>query len=182
MGKLSAGDFEDLYDQLARPLLLTLARRTLDAEVALDLWAETWAAAYAGLHRFRGGSTGEAEAWVRGIALKQYAMYVRRGTAERRALQRLGLERPSLDDDDLAEIERQAGIDELRGRVAAGLERLTADQREALRLRVVEELPYADVARRLRVSEPTARARVSRGLRALGDVLELTTSPDAGAL
>ena len=175
MGKLSTAEFEDLYDRLARPLLVSLARRTLDAEVALDLWAETWAAAYAGLHRFRGGSRGEAEAWVHAIAWRQYAMYVRRGQAERRALERLGLERPDPGDDELAEIERLAGIGDLRAAVAAALERLSADHREAIRLRVVEELPYSDVAQLLRVSEPTARARVSRGLRALGDLIAPTT-------
>ena len=38
-------------------------------------------------------------------------------------------------------------------------------------MRVVDDLPYEEVARRLGVSEPTARARVSRGLRALQGAL-----------
>jgi DNA-directed RNA polymerase specialized sigma24 family protein len=39
-------------------------------------------------------------------------------------------------------------------------------------MRVVDELPYATVASRLAISEPAARARVSRGLRALGAALD----------
>ena len=43
---------------------------------------------------------------------------------------------------------------------------------EALRLRVVQELPYEVVAQRLAVSEQTARKRVSRGLQKLADGLD----------
>ena len=95
---LSAADFERLYDRVAQRLLVALTRRTFDAEVALDLWAETWAAAYGGRGRFRGATDAEATAWVYAIAWRQYAMYVRRGRAERRALERLGLERPAAGD------------------------------------------------------------------------------------
>ena len=60
-------------------------------------------------------------------------------------------------------------------RLDAVLAELQDDQREALRLRVVCELEYATVAQRLGVSEATARARVSRGLRRLAGALEVTT-------
>ncbi|HEY3774967.1 MAG TPA: sigma factor-like helix-turn-helix DNA-binding protein [Solirubrobacteraceae bacterium] len=48
--------------------------------------------------------------------------------------------------------------------------------RDALRLRVVEERPYPEVARVLGISEQAARARVSRGLRSLRSVLEAAPS------
>jgi RNA polymerase sigma factor (sigma-70 family) len=51
--------------------------------------------------------------------------------------------------------------------VLAALETLAPEQREALRLRVVMELGYPAVAARLGISQQAARARVSRGLRAL---------------
>jgi RNA polymerase sigma-70 factor (ECF subfamily) len=47
------------------------------------------------------------------------------------------------------------------------LDALPQDQREAVRLRVLDERTYAEISQRLGVSEQTARARVSRGLRAL---------------
>ena len=60
---------------------------------------------------------------------------------------------------------RRARRAALRG--PGALAELGPEQREAVRLRVVDELGYPAVAARLGVSEQTARARVSRGLRAL---------------
>jgi RNA polymerase sigma-70 factor (ECF subfamily) len=60
----------------------------------------------------------------------------------------------------------------VRGAIEEALLTLGEDQREALRLRVIEELPYDDVARRLACSELTARQRVSRGLRRLALMLQ----------
>lgn len=167
---LDDAGFQALYDRMAERLLVFLARRVLDAELALDLWAESLAQAFAGRGRFRGASAAEEEAWLYGIARRQLAQYMRRGHAERRALRRLGLERPELDDADLERLEELAGLAELRASVAAGLDGLPDAQRDALRLRVVEEMSYPEVAARLRVSEQAARARVSRALRSLGEI------------
>jgi RNA polymerase sigma-70 factor (ECF subfamily) len=149
-----------------------LVRRTADTEVALDLWAETFAQALAGRRRFRGTTDAEAAGWLFGIARRQLALYYRRGRAEQRALHKLGLERPPADDELIAEIERRSGLDELRRELSSALAALSDPVREAVRLRIVDELPYADVARSLRISEPAARARVSRGLAALADHLD----------
>jgi RNA polymerase sigma-70 factor, ECF subfamily len=56
--------------------------------------------------------------------------------------------------------------------VASGLVALSAGEREAITLRIVEEREYPDVAARLRCSEQAARARVSRALRHLAVVIE----------
>lgn len=93
--------------------------------------------------------------------------------AERRALARLGVERPAIDDDERRRIEQLAGLVELRSVIARGLASLPAQQRDAVRLRVVEELSYEDLAGRLGVTQGTARARVSRGLRALSRIVVL---------
>lgn len=52
------------------------------------------------------------------------------------------------------------------------LGRLSHVQRQAVELRIVEELPYAELARRLDISEGTARVRVNRGLKALASALD----------
>ena len=65
-----------------------------------------------------------------------------------------------------------AGLGVLRDELRAALSQLAGEQQEALRLRVVEGLPYPEVARRLGVAEPAARARVSRGLRALAKAID----------
>ena len=56
--------------------------------------------------------------------------------------------------------------------LADAMAALPSEQRRAVELRVIDECGYADVALRLGVSEQTARARVSRGLRALALRLE----------
>jgi RNA polymerase sigma factor (sigma-70 family) len=56
--------------------------------------------------------------------------------------------------------------------VAEELGALSSRQQQALRLRVVEERPYEEVASLLGITEPTARARVARGLRALTSALD----------
>jgi len=159
-----------LYERLSRRLLVYFTRRTCDSELALDLVAETFAQALQG--GYRGTSDAEAVAWIWGIARNLLAAYFKRGQIERRALRRLGIERPALTDAEAARIEELAGLGELREAVAEALAALGADQREALRLRVVEELEYPVVASRLGITEPTARARVSRGLRKLAQALE----------
>lgn len=53
--------------------------------------------------------------------------------------------------------------------MADALQDLNEDQRHALELRVARELSYAEVATQLEISEESARARVSRGLRALAE-------------
>jgi RNA polymerase sigma factor (sigma-70 family) len=164
--------FSRLYRTTAQDVVVFFARRTYDPEAAADLMAETFATAYLGRRRFRGSTEEEARAWLFGIARRRFAMYVRRGKAERRALGRLGLERPQLVEGEYARIEELAGLDAMRGTLAEHLDRLAPAQRSALELRVVQELPYPDVAHRLGISEQAARARVSRALRALGAALD----------
>jgi RNA polymerase sigma-70 factor (ECF subfamily) len=164
--------FERLYFRTAQRALVFLTRRTADPEIAADLWGETWARAYAARDRYRGASAAEEEGWLFGIARHVLAGYYKRGHAEQRAMQRLGLERPLLEDDDLQRLERLAGLVELREALDQALRDITPDQQEALRLRIVRGLAYDEVARTMGVSEETARARVSRGLRALTRALE----------
>jgi RNA polymerase sigma factor (sigma-70 family) len=165
-------DVDALYARHHDELLMFHVRRTADADVALDLWAETFAQAVASRSRFRGSTDAEASAWLFAIARHQLARYFRRGTAERRAMERLGLERPPAGEELLAEIEERAQLDVLRSELQLALATLSEPVREAVRLRVVEEQPYPTVARTLKITEQAARARVSRGLAALADVLD----------
>jgi RNA polymerase sigma-70 factor (ECF subfamily) len=167
-----ARGFVALYRRESPMLLTFCARRVLDAETALDLTAETFAQAFRGRRGFKGGTEVEARAWLLTIARRQIAAYLRKGELDRRLVARVGIAVPALAPDEIAEVERRAGLPELRAALAAELAKLSDEQREALRLRVVEERSYEEVARSLGVTEATARARVSRGLRAMGAALE----------
>jgi RNA polymerase sigma-70 factor (ECF subfamily) len=164
-------DIDALYARHADALLRWFARRTADGEAALDLWAETFAAAVVSASRFRGSTAEEEAGWLYGIARNQLALFQRRGQAERRALARLGLQRPAADDSFVAEIERRAELAQLRAALNGSLQGLSAAVAEAVRLRVVGELSFKEVAGRLSISEEAARARVSRGLSALAESL-----------
>ncbi len=165
-------DIEALYARHRDDLLTYFVRRTADGEVALDLWAETFAEAVSSRRRFRGRTAGQESAWLYGIASRQFARYLRRGYAEQRAIRRIGLERPPTDPSLVAAVELQAGMGDLRRALADALAMLGEETRKAVELRVVHELPYPEVARRLEITEQAARARVSRGLQALSRLLD----------
>ena len=174
---LSADELAELYDRHAEAILAFLVRRTWDPEVAVDILAETFAVALEGRHRFRGrGREAAGKAWLYGIARHELADHFRRDGAQRRALARLGIERRPLTDVEYERIEELAGSCELRDRVAEELDALPVDQREAVRLRVVEEQGYQALARTLDISQDTARARVSRGLQALRAAIDAATA------
>lgn len=170
--------FTDFYAAHSRALLAFFVRRTFDVEAARDLTAETFAQAFEHRRRFRGSSDAEAGAWLYGIARHQLSRYARNGVVKRKAVNRLGIQLPAISDDDYERIVELAGLAQLRGRVATAFGELPDDQRDALRLRVVDERPYEEVARQLGISEQTARARVSRALRRLADALDLTPATE----
>ena len=165
--------FSCIYQAKAQEILVFFVRRTFDVELARDLTAETFALAFEHRRRFRGSTDAEAAAWLFSIARRQFGRYVRKGVIHRRAVERLGIDLPAVSADDCQRIVELAGLAELRGAVAQAFSTLPVEQRDALRLRIVEEHPYAEVAARLGVSEQTARARVSRGLRRLADAIEV---------
>ena len=141
--------FTALYREHAPGLLGWLARRTRDPEAAADLCAETFAAALLGADRYD-PDRGPAVAWLYGIARNQLATAARRGAVEDRARCKLGMTPIELSD--LA-IER--------------IEALAADQRDAVRARVLDDRDYTDIAAEWRTSESVIRKRVSRGLAGL---------------
>src|SRR5512132_3940983 len=74
--------------------------------------------------------------------------------------------------EDYERIEDLVDFAPLRAALAEALETLAVDQREALKLRVIDGLPYPEVAAQLQCAETAARQRVSRGLRRLALVLQ----------
>jgi RNA polymerase sigma-70 factor, ECF subfamily len=161
--------FRELYERYAQPVHEYFVRRTGSRAPALDLTAETFAQAWLVRARFRDEASGSAAPWIYGIARNVLLMSIRRGALERRATERLGLherlDRPQGVDDPVPEW--ADGADEL-------LDTLPAHQREAVRLRVLEDLEYSDIARELGTTPGAARVRVHRGLNALKRHLTLS--------
>ena len=91
---------------------------------------------------------------------------------ESRARHRLGLPDRDVSDADYERIEELIDFEQVGRAIAGALTELSAEQREAMTLRVIEGRPYEEVARMLSCSQETARARVSRGLKRLARLLE----------
>jgi RNA polymerase sigma factor (sigma-70 family) len=178
--RLGADAFMALYELRAEEVLAYFARRTLDAQIAADLTAETFAEAFSSRHGFD-PRRGEAGAWLFGIARHRLARYIHSRSVERSARDRLGIPQRALDDDDLERVEALIDFADVGRRIQAALDTLNADQREAVVLRVINELSYRQIAERLGLSEETVRARVSRGLRSLAVSLANDTDDPSGA-
>jgi RNA polymerase sigma factor (sigma-70 family) len=146
------------YEGLVAGWLMSQTRR---ADMAAELTAEVFAAAYLAAPRFRAGPE-PAGAWLLGIARNKLLRSLRRARTETSARRRLGVERVEFTDESLAELEQLGD-----GRVLALLEQLPEDQREAVRARIIDELSYDELAEITQVSPTVARKRVSRGLAAL---------------
>jgi RNA polymerase sigma factor (sigma-70 family) len=168
--------FRDFYVANVQRVVVFFTRRTLDAEVALDLTGETFALALQRRRQFRGRTDAEAEAWLFAIARSRLAHFWRRGVAERKALQQVGLDPPSVGQSELERIEELAGLPVLRCRVQRAVAGLHPQQAYVVIQRIVAEREYDDLARELGVSQDVVRARVSRGLRALAATRGLTAA------
>ena len=153
--------FAEVYDRHAREVL-AWARARIGGHAA-DLTAEVFARAWLRRSRFRDEEHGSSLPWLLGIAQNVLRESRRKQRIEDSGRRRLGLplvggdteldavhERPSLSD-----VERRA------------LASLPQEDRELLRLRVIEERPYREIAVRLRCTPQAARLRVSRLLRQL---------------
>lgn len=163
--------FREPYDRWSEPLLTYFMRRVFDAEVAADLLAETFAAAYQRRGQFRDiGRPGGA--WLYGIAGHELSHFFRRREVETRALRRLGITRPPLDEESEQRIAALLDGSEYRARLSAAMDRLPEQTREAVELRIVAELEYEEIADRLGCRSSAARTRVHRGLIRLNELME----------
>ena len=164
---MNGRDIIDLYDAHARDLVGFFAARTHDPQLALDLLGETFLAAFEHRARCRASTERQRAAWLYRIAANELSDHYRSGASEGRAMRRLAGELRAPSDREIVAIERLAASSELEERVIAAFGDLSIEQQEAVRLRVIEERSYAELSSELGVSQQGARARVSRGLRAL---------------
>jgi len=161
-GRRDAEAFGVFYSRRVDVLLAFFLRRTGDRELAADLTAETFAAALSALPRYD-PQRSSALGWLFTIAHHKLVDSIRRGQVEDRARRRLGLEPLVFSDEDIESVERRAAAADGDAALVE-LERLSADQRAAIEGRVLQEMGYWELARRLRCSESVVRKRVSRGL------------------
>jgi RNA polymerase sigma factor (sigma-70 family) len=154
--------FSELYRRHSLEIYAWFRRRIEWA--ASDLTAETFAQAWLSRRHFRADLADSAFPWLLGVARNVLRESARRQRIETRARERLGLPLDLAAEDGYASVEERLSPG---AALAAALEALPEHEREALELRVVEELPYEAVAKRLAIRPAAARLRVSRALRRL---------------
>lgn len=162
--QLLSGDarrFAAFYRRHEDAVLGYFLKRTRSAELAADLTAETFARALEGRERFD-GRRGDAGAWLFGIARNVLSRSLDRGRVEDDVRRRLSMQPLVLDDQAIARIEAVGDAPALDALAA-----LPDEQAQAVRGRVIDEVGYEELARRLDCSESVVRQRVSRGLRAM---------------
>jgi len=157
--------FGEFFDHHYDDVLGYFVARVRSPDDAADLCAETLAAALEGRFRFD-PERGTARQWLFGIARNKLSHYWRDLQVSRVARDRLGVRIIEVDDDNFSAIARvEAEAD--RGALLDALDRLPTEQARAVRLRIVEELDYAEIAIVLGCRKGAVRVRVHRGLRRL---------------
>jgi RNA polymerase sigma factor (sigma-70 family) len=169
--------FREFYDRHADSIYWWLRRR-VDEPVASELTAEAFAIAWQQRGRVRDEGPSSGARWLFGIARNLYRTYAHTRRVEQTARRKLGITAvPQAPDAELAELHARIDGQAMAGELEAALGELSGSHRRAVELRVLEELPFSEVASRLGCSEGAARVRVMRGLRALRRSLTERTAP-----
>ncbi len=165
-----------------RPYLRLLARSRLDPLLRgkldpSDVVQQTLLEAHKGRAGFRGQTTAEEAAWLRQILARNLANAVRdlrrekRDAARERSLEAALEQSASALEawlaDEQSSPSQKADRHERAVRVAEALDRLPANQREAVFLRYWECLPLAGIAERLQTTTPAVSGLLQRGLKKL---------------
>jgi RNA polymerase sigma-70 factor (ECF subfamily) len=159
--------FREFYERYAVWVRAWLQRETGSETAALDLTAETFAQAWRGLRRYQDLAGGSGAPWLFGIARNLLRQYHKHNRIETAARARLGMPVDYDGTEAYDAVDERIAATALKPVLQDAVRALPSDQRAALELRVVQQLPYDEVAHELGCSINAARLRVSRALRAL---------------
>ena len=157
--------FDEFYKRNFSRLTAYFWHRTRDRDTTSELIAETFTVMLESIGRYD-PAKGNSRQWLYGIANNQLKRFWRSKRVSMNARHRLGIQTPPTATTGWEEIE--AAEDRIdAARMVEALDRLPSRTREAVRLRVMEQLDYRDIAQRLGCSPKSARDLVFRGLRRL---------------
>jgi RNA polymerase sigma-70 factor (ECF subfamily) len=151
-----------------RPVVVRTAFHLLgDAELAEDVAQEVFLRLPEALPGFRGDA--KLSTWLDRVTLNRC-----RDQLRRRRRRTLDVHTPTAASLLATEDHPAHALDTERARAAvlAAVDRLPEDQKEAIMLRYVSDLSYADIARVTSTPQGTVASRVFRGLKRLGEDLD----------
>jgi RNA polymerase sigma-70 factor (ECF subfamily) len=154
---------------------LRLTRRAPDAE---DLVQETYLKAFRSAHQFEAGTN--LKAWLFTILHNTFRNIRRQNGRNPVEVDSEAVERAVSDAQGEHSPEQLLTRATLDADLQSALDALPDTFRQAVWLRDVEELPYAEMARVLDVPIGTVMSRISRGRRALSDRLQSRRTAAAG--
>ncbi len=154
--------FAQLVERYWDRLYRWLYRLTHDRHTAEDLVQESFLKAFAGLKKFQAGTN--FAAWLFRIAHNNYANQCRAASRPREALP------AELPDSQQGPLDRAISAEALQN-LARAVNRLPAEFRAALLLRVEEGLSFRQIAEVLDLTEETARWRVFKARQKLLSLL-----------
>ena len=146
---------------------LRLTRRPADAE---DLVQDTYLKAFRSAHQFQPGTN--LKAWLFTILHNTFRNTRRHDGRNPVDVDSEAVDRAADDTSGGASPEQLLASATIDGDLQAALDALPEPFRQAVWLRDVEELSYAEIARALDVPIGTVMSRISRGRRALFDALQ----------
>ncbi len=186
--KAAAGDsdaFEQLVLSYEKPIYNLCLRMCGNADDAMDLTQETFLKAWRSLGSFRADAA--FSTWLYRLCSNLCIDHLRR--EQKRKVLPLqvedsdGDERPLDVPDPAAGPEERLSAQEDRQQVAAALQSLEPEYREALTLRVLHDLSYADIAAVLQVREGTVKSRIARAREKMREAMQKlgnkSTSPSS---
>jgi RNA polymerase sigma-70 factor, ECF subfamily len=162
--------FGALFRAYQAPLLRYLAARRIGEPA--DVAGQVWIDVAGSIARFRGDAD-DFRRWLFTIAHRRSVDAVRASVRQAAAFESLSVSSPvAAGADDAYETATSLG------RAIEMLHGLPADMAEAVALRVIGELPFADVAEVMGIAEGNARVLAHRGLKKLSERLAVT-NPDS---
>ncbi len=175
--KAAAGDsdaFEQLVLSYEKPIYNLCLRMCGNADDAMDLTQETFLKAWRSLGSFRADAA--FSTWLYRLCSNLCIDHLRR--EQKRKVLPLHVEdsdgdgRPLDVPDPAAGPEERLSAQEDRQRVADALQSLEPEYREALTLRVIHDLSYADIAAVLQVREGTVKSRIARAREKMREAMQ----------
>ncbi len=155
-------EFAEVYNRHAALIHRYLLRR-LGAEVAEDLTADTFTAAFRSRSRFDATQAASARPWLYGIASNLAARHRRHEVRGLRALARTGID--PVAHSWVEEADQRISARASNRPLAQALAELSAGDRDVLLLVAWADLTYAEVAQALRLPVGTVRSRLNRARR-----------------
>ena len=170
-GRGSAAAYEAVYVALL-PVVYRLALRVVrDENLAEDVAQEALVEAWRKAASFD-PAKGTAKAWVLTIAHRRAVDKVRREQRQRDQIEAESLTAPTVVEGPADSVIEADFTDWQRGRVRAGLEKLSDKQREVIELAYYRGRKHTEISEELGVPLGTAKTRIRDALIKLRDVME----------